>query len=60
MEDDDIMYFGGHKGKMLKDIPDDYLLWLYNQKWVKDSHEPLYSYIKENLDAIKENIKNQR
>ena len=28
---DQIMTFGKYKGKALKELPDDYLMWLYNE-----------------------------
>lgn len=46
------MPFGKYKGTPLGEVPDSYLLWLYEngiQSW------PLKSYIEENLDAIKKN-----
>ena len=30
INDETIIHFGIHQGKALIDIPDDYLLWLYN------------------------------
>lgn len=52
MNDDSIMPFGIHQGKRLADVPDKYLLWLYeNKKCFGD----LKAYIEDNLDAIKQN-----
>ena len=44
------MPFGIHKGKQLDQIPDSYLLWLYENN--KCSGE-LKEYIEDNLDVIK-------
>ena len=50
MTDKSIMPFGIHKGKQLDQIPDSYLLWLYESN--KCSGE-LKEYIEDNLDVIK-------
>jgi uncharacterized protein (DUF3820 family) len=55
-DDETIMPFGVHKGKKLKDVPDDYLLFLYQSTNI---YGELKDYIKDNLEAIKENIKNK-
>jgi len=53
MDDNSIMKFGAHKGKHLRDVPDSYLLWLYeNNKCSIDLKE----YIEENLDVINKNL----
>lgn len=44
--DNTIMPFGIYKGKKLVDIPDDYLVWLYNNN---KTNPPLKKYIEENL-----------
>lgn len=54
------MPFGKHKGKHLKDVPDDYLLWLYDnyQSWIQkkkklnNTQRGLLAYIEDNLDSI--------
>lgn len=59
MFDDSIMPFGEHKGKKFKDVPDSYLLYLHNQS-IEGSRKlfgELKEYIKENIDAIKSNVK---
>ncbi len=50
--DDSIMPFGKHKGEKLIDVPDDYLLWLYEN----DKAGRLSDYIEDNLDAILANV----
>ena len=34
MKDTDIMPWGVHKGKEMKNVPDSYLFWLYDNVWV--------------------------
>lgn len=54
--DDSIMPFGKHKGAQLADVPDKYLLWLYEKGM---GNPDLRAYISDNLDAIKANIQRQ-
>lgn len=58
LTDSDKMPFGKHKGKRLSDVPDDYLLWLYDELKVKCSPfaQPLIEYIEDNYEAIKQNL----
>ena len=50
MDDNTIMPFGKHKGEKMANVPDAYLLWLYeNGKCVGEIKE----YIENNLDVIK-------
>lgn len=44
-----IMPFGKHKGKMLSQVPADYLLWLHDNGC---SDPKLKAYIVENLDSL--------
>lgn len=55
MNDDSLMPFGIHKDKRLKDIPDDYLLWLYGEI-DPNKYPELAAYLKDNIEAIKSNI----
>lgn len=52
MTDESIMPWGKYAGKKMEDVPDDYLLWLYE---VRKVCGPVGEYIKDNLDAIKKN-----
>lgn len=52
MSKDATMPFGKHKGKLLKDVPSDYLLWVYENK--DDLYGDLKAYIEDNLDVIKQ------
>lgn len=54
MDDNSIMPFGKHKGKILKDVPDEYLLYIYEEDIAKGD---LKEYIIDNLNAIKHNLK---
>ena len=49
MNDDSIITFGMYKGNKLANVPNDYLLYIYNKGWAKDD---LKKYIKANLDSI--------
>ena len=51
MDDNSLMPFGDHAGKKLKDVPDDYLIFLYDEEsgWIEREHPGLYDYIEENL-----------
>jgi uncharacterized protein (DUF3820 family) len=53
LTDKDPMPFGQHKGTAMADVPDAYLLWLWNEN--KCNNE-VREYIKDNLDAIKANV----
>ena len=54
MKDTDLMPFGKFKGFPLADVPDSYLLWLYEKGKCRGA---LKLYIHDNLDAIKQNLK---
>jgi uncharacterized protein (DUF3820 family) len=45
------MPFGKHKGKILDDVPADYLLWLHENS--TNLNGSLKDYIDDNLDSIK-------
>lgn len=51
--DESIMPFGMFKGSRLIDVPDSYLLWLYEN----DKMGRLRKYIEENLQAIQNNVR---
>jgi uncharacterized protein (DUF3820 family) len=52
MTDDSKLTFGMHAGKPLSEVPDKYLLWLYENN---KAHGDLKLYIIDNLDSIKHN-----
>ena len=57
MFDNSIMPFGTYKGKMFKDVPDEYLLYLWNNQENKKLFGELKEYIKDNLDTIEYNCR---
>lgn len=50
MDDNSIMTFGKYKGQKLINVPDSYLLWLWESG---KCFGELKEYIKDNLDSIK-------
>lgn len=51
-----IMPFGKYKGQDIENVPDSYLLWMYEQG--KAAWSPwLWKYLEENIEAIKHNLK---
>lgn len=59
MNDKSEMPFGKYKGVKLEDVPDEYLLWLYNDGEMEThttKRKELFDYIVDNLDAIKLNV----
>ena len=46
------MPFGAHKGKKLANVPADYLLYIYKQRWLRNG--PLKDYISNNLDVLRD------
>lgn len=50
-----LMPWGEHKGKALVNVPASYLLFLFDQPWLRG---PLKDYIKENFQSLKQEIKN--
>ncbi len=51
MSDKVTMPYGKHKGKELKDIPSDYLLWVWDNN---SPYGSVKTYIEDNLKEIKE------
>lgn len=49
--DDTIMWFGKYKGTKLANVPDEYLLYLYNNN--NKAYGKLKEYIENNLDNLK-------
>ncbi|MCP4899928.1 MAG: hypothetical protein GY906_23415 [bacterium] len=49
--DDTPMPWGEHRGTLLKDIPASYLLWLFEQTWIRD-WPPLHAYLKKHEDQL--------
>lgn len=51
-EDDDLMYFGKHKGECFGDIPVEYFHWIWTNK-VYAGNIRMENYLKNNMDALK-------
>lgn len=51
-----ILSFGIHQGKDIEDVPDRYLLWMW-ENWKGARVGKLWDYLRENIDAIKKNAK---
>ena len=53
------MPFGKHKGKLLSQVPPDYLLWLHSEFRLqeKDLDPKVKAYIEANLEALHEEAK---
>ena len=49
--DDDLMPWGKHKDIKLSEVPPSYLLWLYEQPWIRDWPQ-LHGYLKANEKTI--------
>lgn len=52
MNDESKMPFGQHKGVEMKDVPADYLLWLWNSGYWAKTDTELHRYMKENMNAL--------
>ena len=57
LKDGDLMPFGKHKGDKMIDIPAKYLLYMYENSMISNSR--VLVYVKENLDVIKEQAKQE-
>lgn len=60
MFEESIMPFGEYKGRKFKDVPDSYLLFLYEKSREEGGRKlfgELKEYINDNIDAIKSNVK---
>ena len=49
--DETPMPWGEHKGTPIGEVPGDYLLWLFRQKWIKDWPD-VHAYLVENQAAL--------
>lgn len=58
LESESLMPIGKHKGKMMKDVPEDYYLWLYKEyrkdelKFWLGKMGPVIAYVIRNLDIL--------
>ncbi|MFH0907155.1 MAG: DUF3820 family protein [bacterium] len=47
MDDNSTMPFGKYSGEKLGDVPDNYLVWLWDQTWFTErSHGALWRYVR--------------
>lgn len=49
--DDTVFEWGDHKGSRIGDVDTRYLLWLYEQKWIRD-WPGLFAYLEANKKRI--------
>lgn len=54
------MPFGKHEGQYLGDIPASYLMWLYEQDWLKEKFPDVNRYIQVNLGALQKEHEAER
>lgn len=58
LEDNDLMPFGKHKGKKMKDVPADYLIWIYeNLDWLAARYPRVDGYIHYNWNILELEVK---
>lgn len=48
------MPFGKYKGVRIREIPTDYLIWIYSQEWFTDKYEKLTREVKEVVESREE------
>lgn len=55
LEDDSLMPFGKHKGKMMQDVPASYLHWLWHEASLKNQVKTsnVADYISRNIVVLK-------
>ena len=58
LSDDSAMQWGEHKDKRLGDVPPAYLMWLWEQRWLRE-YRQLYAYIEARLPKIREAVAQQ-
>ena len=51
--DDTVMPWGAHEGKLLKDVPGNYLRWLFDQPWIRE-WPGLHTYLRRNQEKFGE------
>lgn len=56
MVGDDFIFNHGksHRGKPISEVPDSYLLWVYDNK-IFHWDEQLWEYLEDNIDSIRKN-----
>lgn len=58
--DNTVMPFGKHKGRLLKDVPPDYLLWLYDKMRIDEKpggiKMKLMAYVAANRECLEKEV----
>ncbi len=58
LTDNDLCPCGkAHTGKLMRDVPVDFLDWLYGQPWLRKKHPRLWAYIVRHEDVIAQDMK---
>jgi hypothetical protein len=52
LTDESLMPFGKWKDTKMANVPDQYLRWIFGEKWLKKNHPHVWRYIKDNEDVI--------
>lgn len=52
IKDTTVMEWGRFKGQQFIEIPAWYLLWLYDQDWLKPEKPAVWAYIHDNYDVL--------
>ena len=52
INEDYLITFGKYNGKMIKDIPENYLVWIYENTTIRD--KKLLKYISDNINRLKQ------
>lgn len=53
------MQFGKHRNLKFEDVPDKYLLWVY-EDGVRKDQKKMWEYLEENIDAIRANVERKK
>jgi len=53
LTDDDPMPFGKHKDKPMREVPPDYLMYIFEADWISE-WPAVYSYIANNVESIED------
>jgi uncharacterized protein (DUF3820 family) len=59
LKDTDLMPFGKYKGTAMANVPPSYLMWAFNKWTLTPTTKDILGYIKENLDVIKKELKDE-
>jgi hypothetical protein len=60
LKDRDLMPFGEHKGKQMKDVPAGYLDWLDGQDWLPKRWPRVKAYIDHNRAVIDKELEDPK